>query len=168
MFENNEVGGKFEGAKLNYFALVLIWIIEKAFECPTSRMKNLLYPTPLILTNGKSLKQCWCPSLAALVRSLMSRLSQLITLNRAVANHHSSIVNAYINIALSFLLLFISVRKWNINNLSNTASGVFQTPPPLKFHILFYCTPPQTHGLHFNCIKNLYTEIQHILFCNGS
>ena len=35
-----EVGGKFEGANLEILALVLFWVIEKACECPTSRMKN--------------------------------------------------------------------------------------------------------------------------------
>ena len=35
-----EVGGKFEGANLEIFAFVLFWVIEKACECPTSRIKN--------------------------------------------------------------------------------------------------------------------------------
>ena len=43
------VGGKFEGANLEIFALVLFWVIEKACECPMSRMTNLFYPTPLVM-----------------------------------------------------------------------------------------------------------------------
>ena len=35
-----EVGGKFEGANLTFFALVLFWVIEQVCECPTSRMRN--------------------------------------------------------------------------------------------------------------------------------
>ena len=46
-----EVGCKFEGANLEIFALVLFLVIEKACECPMSKMKNLFYPTPLFL-NG--------------------------------------------------------------------------------------------------------------------
>ena len=42
------VVGKFEGGNLQIFALVLFWVKEKACECPTSRMKKLFYPTPLI------------------------------------------------------------------------------------------------------------------------
>ena len=34
------VGGQFEGANLEIFPLVLFWVIEKACECPMSRMKN--------------------------------------------------------------------------------------------------------------------------------
>ena len=42
------VGGKFEGANLENFALVLFWVIEKACDCPTSRIKNVFYPTTSI------------------------------------------------------------------------------------------------------------------------
>ena len=34
------VGGKYEGASLEIFALVLFLVIEKACECATFRMKN--------------------------------------------------------------------------------------------------------------------------------
>ena len=49
------VGGKFEGVNLEIFALVLFLVMEKACECPTSKMKNSFYPTPLIL--GLSLEE---------------------------------------------------------------------------------------------------------------
>ena len=41
------VGGKLEGTNLEIFALVLFLVIEKACKCPTSRMKNGFYPSPL-------------------------------------------------------------------------------------------------------------------------
>ena len=43
-----EVGGKFEVANFEIFALVLLWVIVKACECLTSRIKNVFYPTPLL------------------------------------------------------------------------------------------------------------------------
>ena len=42
------VGGKFEGTNLEIFELVLFLVIEKACKCPTSKMKNRVYPTPLL------------------------------------------------------------------------------------------------------------------------
>ena len=43
-----EEGGKFE-ANLEIFVLILFLVIEKACECPKSRMKNWFYPTPLTI-----------------------------------------------------------------------------------------------------------------------
>ena len=51
------VGGKFEGANLDIFALILFLVIEKACECPTSRMKNCFYPTPLLIGQRKQINQ---------------------------------------------------------------------------------------------------------------
>ena len=42
------IGGKFEDANFDIFALVLFWVIKKVCECPTSRMNNCFYTTPLV------------------------------------------------------------------------------------------------------------------------